>query len=164
MLKRVFSSPNSTEAELVRARLEGAGFHPHLAGAPLSMLYPNMIHELTSDVSVPEEEFDAVRTYLLESKLVLDETLPHGVLPEDAVCPVHEQKAVATCDRCGTFLCAKCGSLGSPPLCEDCVVRSDVPRSRPRWVVNVARLWAILWVGSIGLGLFFVLLFLLRGR
>jgi hypothetical protein len=162
VLTRVFSSPISTEAELVRARLAGAGFHPVISGAPLSMLYPNMISEITTDVSVPESEVDAVRAYLHESKLFLDETKPHGELPEDAVCPVHEQKAVATCDRCGTFLCAKCGSLGSPPLCEDCVVRADVPRGRPRWVTLVARLWAFTWIGSIVLGLLFALLFWFR--
>lgn len=39
----------------------------------------------------------------------------------DAVCPVHERAAIATCDRCGTFLCSSCDVLGEPPLCEDCV-------------------------------------------
>jgi hypothetical protein len=41
----------------------------------------------------------------------------------DAVCPVHERAAIATCDRCGTFLCSSCDVLGAPPLCEDCVKR-----------------------------------------
>ena len=41
---------------------------------------------------------------------------------EGAICPVHEEAAVATCGRCGTFLCSKCSSLGNPPTCQ---------RSRP---------------------------------
>ncbi len=37
------------------------------------------------------------------------------------VCPVHEQPARATCERCGTFLCEACQTLGNPPVCETCV-------------------------------------------
>jgi hypothetical protein len=53
--------------------------------------------------------------------------LGHGDEPalSDSVCPVHEAPAVATCDRCGTFLCNQCPALGKPPLCEDCLGRES---------------------------------------
>jgi hypothetical protein len=148
VLITVFTSSNSTEVELVRARLVGAGFHPSVAGAQqLAGFFPG-ITELISEVRVPDSELERARVYLLDSKLKLDETLPSGEIAEGSVCPVHEKPAVATCDRCGTFLCAGCGSLGQPPLCEDCVVRSDAPRPRPYWVTLTARLWAVWWIGS----------------
>ena len=69
----------------------------------------------------------------LEAAVRLLEALPmvkgvegDGAMPEGAQCPVHEQAAVATCARCGTFLCASCNALGKPPLCEECDQRDDV--------------------------------------
>jgi hypothetical protein len=153
VLKRVFTSAIPTEAELVRARLEGAGFHPVVGGARVASALFSTISEVAVEVAVPEEELDGARTYLLESTLLLDETLPSGEIPDGAVCPVHEGPAVAVCDRCGTFLCARCGSLGAPPLCEDCVVRSDAPRPRPAWAMTIARVWAFGWLMWIVLGL-----------
>src|SRR6185369_14760797 len=63
---------------------------------------------------------------LLTAQPVLDGTAPEsGAAFEGAVCPVHEAKAIATCGRCGTFLCERCKSLGSPPVCEDCVAHEQ---------------------------------------
>lgn len=150
MLKSVFKSPMATEAELVKAQLEGAGFHSMISGASrTSSALPMMIGGLESEVMVPVDEYEAVRTYLTNSKMLLDETLPSGVIPDGAVCPVHEGPAVAICERCGTFLCAKCGSLGTPPLCEDCIGRPEESRPRPKWVTATARVWAGVWIISI---------------
>jgi hypothetical protein len=162
MLKSVFKSPMATEAELVKAQLEGAGFHPSLIGATQTSSALPMLIGLDSEVVVPATEYEAVRTYLTQSKLVLDETAPSGVIPDGAVCPVHEGPAVALCERCGTFLCAKCGSLGTPPLCEDCVARPEASRPRPKWVVATARLWAAVWIGTLILGALTTLLLIAR--
>ncbi|MDP2271342.1 MAG: B-box zinc finger protein [Archangium sp.] len=147
MLKTVFKSPIRAEAELIRSRLEGAGFHPAITGAALHNSLMPMLMEVESEVAVPESEHEDAVEFLSESRLKLEGTAASGEIVEGSVCPVHEQPAVAACDRCGTFLCARCGSLGVPPLCEDCVVRQDKPRERPRWVTFVARLWFVFWVG-----------------
>ncbi|MDP1824996.1 MAG: B-box zinc finger protein [Archangium sp.] len=162
MLKTVFSSPVRAEAELIRARLEGAGFHPELTGAAQHSSMMPMLMNVESEVAVPEAEQEDAEEFLQESRLKLDGTEASGEIVEGSVCPVHEQPAVALCDRCGTFLCAKCGSLGSPPLCEECVMRHDVPRARPRWVTFVARVWFVFWVGPLIAGAIALLLYLLR--
>jgi len=162
MLKTVFKSMVVTEAELVRAQLEGAGFHPTVLNEGQAGGLMVMAGGVESQVVVPASELEAVQRYLTESKVVLDETAPSGVIPDGAVCPVHELAAVATCERCGTFLCAKCGSLGTPPLCEDCVARPDEARALPGWVKNTARLWALLWLGLPLLGVLVTLLLLAR--
>ncbi|MFO0600401.1 MAG: B-box zinc finger protein [Myxococcaceae bacterium] len=152
MLRPVFSSAVASEADLVCARLVGAGFHAEVSGArQAGGMFP-VLAELTSDVVVPESEFDAARAYLDESKLLLDHTAAFGEVPDGSVCPVHLQPAVAVCERCGTFLCASCGSLGTPPLCEDCVVRAEPARPLPAWVKTTARLWFVFWAGSLVIG------------
>jgi hypothetical protein len=146
MLKTVFKSPVRAEAELIRARLEGAGFHPAITGAAQHSSLMPMLMEVESEVAVPESEHEDAEEFLSESRLKLEGTEASGEIVEGSVCPVHEQPAVAACDRCGTFLCAQCGSLGKPPLCEDCVIRPDKPRDRPAWVTFVARVWFVFWV------------------
>jgi hypothetical protein len=99
-------------------------------------------------------------TALLEATPQLDstETDPQAAL-EGNVCPVHERPAVAICTRCGTFLCAGCGSLGQPPLCEDCLKVDEPKTPKSPMVKTVATLWlafyalpvllaaaAVLWV------------------
>lgn len=164
MLKTVFKSPVRAEAELIRSRLEGAGFHPALTGAAQHSSLMPMLMEVESEVAVPEGEYADAEEYLTESRLKLEGTEASGQIVEGSVCPVHEKPAVAVCDRCGTFLCAQCGSLGSPPLCEECVMRHDAPRERPRWVTNVAKLWFVFWVGPLLIGAIGLLLYLLRGH
>jgi len=75
---------------------------------------------------VPEAQLAQAKTSS-ESKLALDGTGSTAEARPDGVCAVHEEPAVATCERCGAFLCAQCGSLGTPPLCEDCVERPSPP-------------------------------------
>ncbi|MCP3136384.1 hypothetical protein [Pyxidicoccus xibeiensis] len=56
-----------------------------------------------------------------------------------ARCGIHpEMAAVATCARCGTFLCGDCTEVvGESPYCAPCL---DVLRksAKPSWVVQVA--------------------------
>lgn len=161
MLKPVFKSGLRAEAELVRSRLDGAGFHPTVLGAAQHSSLMPYLPDLESVVSVPEAEEERALEYLQESRLLLEGTAPTGDVTS-GVCAVHEEPAVATCERCGVFLCAKCGSLGTPPLCEDCVMRPEKPRGRPAWVTNVARVWFVVWAGSILFSLLAFLAYLLR--
>ena len=162
MLRTVFKSPIRAEAELIRSRLEGAGFHPSLTGAAQHSSLMPMLQELESEVAVPESEHERAQEFLSESRLQLDGTEASGEIVEGSLCPVHAAPAVAACNRCGTFLCAKCGSLGSPPLCEDCVVRHQVPRGRPRGGTFVARLWVVVWGGPVFGGARGMLAYLMR--
>ena len=78
---------------------------------------------------------------LLEATAVPDEPVKSGAVPEGAVCPVHEQEATRICSRCGSYLCARCGLLGVPPVCEACNDRlSQQPRSRNKTKVVAALL------------------------
>ncbi len=55
-----------------------------------------------------------------------------------AHCPAHRRMAVATCARCGTFLCGDCTELlGEAALCPDCLalVRRE---SKPSWLLTGA--------------------------
>ena len=55
------------------------------------------------------------------------ESIPASV-PASAVCPKHpDQPAVATCARCGTFICQTCSASVNPPLCEACHARRGIP-------------------------------------
>ena len=162
VLRTVFKSPVRAEAELIRARLESAGFHPTMTGAAQHSSLMPMLMEVESEVAVPESEQESAEVFLQDSRLKLEGTEASGEIVEGSVCPVHEQPAVAVCDRCGTFLCAKCGSLGNPPLCEECVMRPDKPRARPRWVTFVARLWFVFWLGPLLVGAIGLLRYLFR--
>ena len=162
VLRTVFKSPVRAEAELIRARLESAGFHPTMTGAAQHSSLMPMLMEVESEVAVPESEQESAEVFLQDSRLKLEGTEASGEIVEGSVCPVHELPAVAVCDRCGTFLCAKCGSLGNPPLCEECVMRPDKPRARPRWVTFVARLWFVFWLGPLLVGAVGLLRYLFR--
>jgi hypothetical protein len=148
-MKTVFTSALGYETELVRAQLDGAGFRARVVGAAHASGLMLVVGGLESEVVVPDEEFEAAQAFLLDSKVLLDGATPSGVVPSAAVCPVHEQRAVAICERCGTFLCSACGALGDPPICEDCVARPDASRPRPAWVLATARLWAGAWIGAV---------------
>lgn len=74
------------------------------------------------------------------------ETQPQpGAALEGAACPVHLKDATATCGRCGTFLCADCKALGSPPLCEDCSVSEEWMR-KPRQANAATLKKTVAWV------------------
>ncbi len=45
-----------------------------------------------------------------------------------SLCPLHPtEPSVATCSRCGRFLCARCVRYPTPPLCEDCFPKFTDP-------------------------------------
>lgn len=45
--------------------------------------------------------------------------------PSSAICPEHPDKpSVATCSRCGRFLCASCLAVPQPPTCFACAART----------------------------------------
>jgi len=68
---------------------------------------------------------------------------------ESPRCPVHERAAVATCARCGTFLCGDCTELlGEAAYCVSCLSRVRRGRRLPRGLLLV-----------LGLGLLFLLWF-----
>lgn len=118
---------NPTEANWMKSLLEAQSIDCIIQGE----LHASMLAGFASGVIIPRlmvRQGDLERArQVLASSAVLEGTQPQeGVVSlEGAVCPVHEQSAVATCDRCGTFLCASCPSLGSPPLCEDCLAVDD---------------------------------------
>jgi hypothetical protein len=70
---------------------------------------------------------------------------------EGAVCPVHEKQALATCGRCGSFLCADCKSLGQPPICEDCTAREAAERPKPNRMSPLIPFAAIFLLVILGL-------------
>ncbi|MGC4118915.1 MAG: B-box zinc finger protein [Myxococcales bacterium] len=48
--------------------------------------------------------------------------------PQQAVCPEHpDRAAVATCTRCGQFVCPGCVAQSEPPLCERCLAKKGIP-------------------------------------
>lgn len=50
---------------------------------------------------------------------------PAAVAAAGAVCPSHPERAsVATCARCGRFLCGECRVLDAPPSCAQCRARN----------------------------------------
>ncbi len=111
---------NGLEVASVKSLLEGEGiahvvqgeFHASLLGGT------TMTTAITPRVLVHGVDLERAMA-LLEAPV--GRGGPTGEVLQDCVCPVHEQPARATCDRCGTFLCAACGTLGNPPLCEACV-------------------------------------------
>lgn len=109
------------ELALLKSLLEGEGI-PYVAQGEH---HSTMINGHYGAIAIMPRVLVAARDLerareLLSAKPTLQGNTEGSPLT-DAVCPVHEKQALATCDRCGTFLCGDCGSLGQPPLCEDCV-------------------------------------------
>jgi hypothetical protein len=95
-------------------------------------------------VLVPEEQLERARA-LLDASLVPDEPEAAASLESGAGCATHEQPAIAVCSRCGGFICAGCGPVGDPPVCPDCVDRSDDGTARRRRRMLLAA-WVMLMV------------------
>jgi hypothetical protein len=121
---------DALETATVRSLLVGEGIehvvqgeqHASMVGGPFAnpAVMPRVL--------VAQRDFERASA-LLAATPVLEGTQPEaGASLEGSVCPVHEQPAVATCNQCGTCLCATCNSLGNPPLCEDCLARDSQPR------------------------------------
>ncbi len=121
-MKPVFSSDVGIEVEQVASMLRGAGFDAVVIGSQTQST-AILTGIVESRVEVADEDFDDAIAFLEKSKIELDAPRANAALVEGNVCPVHEKPAIATCERCGTFLCADCGALGDPPNCEQCVAR-----------------------------------------
>lgn len=119
------------EADAMRVLLDAHGIAYVIHGDTRSSLGSYVVNLAGSRpvIFVAKNDLETA-TALLQAKPQLDATVtdPTALL-DGNVCPVHEQQAVAICSRCGTFLCAGCGSLGSPPLCEDCL-KVDEPKTQ----------------------------------
>jgi hypothetical protein len=126
------------EAGVLRGVLEAQGIHVIVQGETHGGMLPGIASPIELRLLVPEAELERARKILEDARPVLDGTQGDGTDLGDAVCPVHEGKAVATCSRCGTFLCAKCPSLGNPAVCEDCVQRPTEARAQAAWPKRVA--------------------------
>jgi len=150
-MKPVFSSDMGIEVEQVASMLRGAGFDAVVMGAQAQSvaLFSGMV---VSQVQVPDEEFDDALAFLEKSKIELDAPEADASLVEGNVCPVHEKQAIAVCDRCGTFLCADCGALGKPPICEQCMARPVEAKPLPWWVRLTAQAWATVWLAQLVVG------------
>ncbi len=140
------------EAEHLRSCLLEQGIDAVLHGGSQASLFGGAQALVEQQVLVPTAQLERARAFL-QSTPVLDGTAATGEALGDAVCAVHEEKAVATCSRCGNFLCTRCGSLGEPPVCESCVGTPEASRPKPVVLTALAGVWAAVWVGSVVLGL-----------
>jgi hypothetical protein len=145
-LEEVYRTADPHEAHLLLEQLRAAGIDAVMEGGAQASLFGGGQHVIEQVLLVPPEQAAAARDFLT-AQPSLAGTEPSGEDLQGAVCAVHEQPAVATCDRCGAFLCGSCGSLGTPPICESCVSQPEAPRPRPAWAMNLARLY----VGSYAL-------------
>ena len=73
-----------------------------------------------------------------------------------ALCAAHpERPALATCRRCGSFMCAECRAEAMPELCAPCAARLE----EGRFVGQVPMLGTVMIVHGVlvgGLGLYFL--------
>ena len=116
---------DNQEASVLRSLLQAHGIRCVVQGeqhrSMLGMLGPYV--ELL--VLVEREDLERARRVVAEAEAAgppdADELEAAPGSLRGAVCPVHEGEAVGTCERCGTFLCAQCGSA---TLCEECDARA----------------------------------------
>ncbi|MHB8874289.1 MAG: putative signal transducing protein [Myxococcaceae bacterium] len=133
------------EAESLRARLQAVGIDVVLHGGSQASLFGGAQNIIEQQLLVPAGQLAEAQAFL-ESTKVLDGTVASGEDLGNGVCALHEKQAVAICSRCGNFLCESCGSLGTPPLCEECVERPEEPVVRNRWAKTVAQAYVFSWV------------------
>lgn len=117
---------DNQEASVLRSLLQAHGIRCVVQGeqhrSMLGMLGPYV--ELR--VLVEREELDRARRVIEEAEAAgppaEDELEAAPGSLRGAVCPVHEQDATSTCERCGTFLCDACGDAS---VCEECEARAQ---------------------------------------
>jgi hypothetical protein len=94
-------------------------------------------------ILVNEEDLEEAKQ-VLDARPVAEAPESGSTIGNGAVCPVHEQPATAVCSRCGTHLCAACGPVGDPPICESCDERlAQQPRTRNKTKVVALVMLAI---------------------
>ncbi|MBX7116432.1 MAG: DUF2007 domain-containing protein [Myxococcaceae bacterium] len=108
------------ELALIKSLLDGEGISYVAQGEHHASLISGQQLMIAVKPRVLVAERDAEHAHALLSAVPRPEA-EATLSVADALCPVHENPAIATCDRCGTFLCTACAALGNPPLCEDCL-------------------------------------------
>jgi hypothetical protein len=135
-LVKLMSAGSHIEAQLVKGLLETEGIPSVVNGESRSTDMGTEAGFAEIFILVNEEHLEKGRL-LLEAKVVAESPERPGILPEGAVCPVHELQATSVCSRCGTYLCEGCGPLGVPALCEACSDRASqtaAPRTKTKLV------------------------------
>lgn len=131
-LVKLMSAGSHTEAQLVKGLLETEGIPCVVNGESRNTDMGTEAGFAEIFVLVNEEHL-AQGKLLLEAQVVAQAPDQPGVMPEGAVCPVHELQAKAVCARCGSYLCAGCGPLGVPARCEACIAQlAEVSRPRTK--------------------------------
>ena len=131
-LVRLMSAGSHVEAQLVKGLLETEGIPCVVNGESRSTDMGTEAGFAEIFVLINEEHLEQGRL-LLEAKEVTHPPERPGEMPEGAVCPVHELQATAVCSRCGSYLCAGCGPLGVPAICEACnALLAQTPRPRTK--------------------------------
>ena len=118
---------NGIEATSIRLLLESQGIACAVMGEMSALVGLAAAAFSQPRVMVAPADLERART-LLASETALETT---GRPLEGGVCAVHEEQAIATCARCGNFLCAKCESAGQPPVCEACLEHEKLPTRSP---------------------------------
>jgi hypothetical protein len=127
--------------------------------AGLSSVDPRMAMLSQQELHVRQRDLEAARALLTEGAVVPADALGDGSLL--GTCPLHERPARAQCQRCGTFLCERCQTASTPPVCEDCVAQAgQVPARPPRR--SLQRAVAVLLLLPTGLTLLGLLALALR--
>ncbi len=120
---------DNQEASVLRSLLQAHGIRCVVQGeqhrSMLGMLGPYV--ELR--VLVEREDLERARRVVAEAEAAgppaEDELDASPGSLRGAVCPVHEGEAIGTCERCGTFLCERCGVGTGASLCEECDTRAQ---------------------------------------
>lgn len=153
-LVKLMSAGSHMEAQLVKGLLETEGIPSVVNGESRFTEMGTEAGFAEIFILVNEEQLEQSRL-LLEAKVVSESAERPGTIPEGAVCPVHELQATALCARCGSFLCAGCGPLGVPAMCEACherLTEAPAPRTKTK-VVAWVMLLVVLGVPLIGVAI-----------
>ncbi len=131
-LVKLMLAGSHIEAQLVKGLLETEGI-PSVVNGESRFTEMGTEAGFAEIIILVNEEQLSQAQLVLQARVVEETPEKPGELPEGAVCPVHEQQALAICSRCGSYLCAGCGQLGVPPLCEACSERlSEKPAPRTK--------------------------------
>lgn len=133
--KKLISVAGQHEATVLKSLLEINGIPCRIQGE--SQMTPMGTEAGFAEISVMVEEADLERAVeVLSAKQVEEAKAAPATGVEGAVCPVHEQAALGTCSRCGTYVCQGCvptgGEVTPEFVCEDCISRSNVDQRRTR--------------------------------
>jgi Putative prokaryotic signal transducing protein len=119
---RLTAAANYPESQLLRALLESNDIPCVIQAESQSTTLGTEAGFQDIVVLVPEAHLERAQA-LLAANIVKEAPVADGVIPEGAVCPVHELPAQAICSHCGTYMCQRCEPSASPAMCESCLER-----------------------------------------